>query len=148
MCDHVLHGGVSFLVVKTSQPCLLNNSVCDRVGVMLLQAGCKPQHFAFVVSSKGDYPCDSWRGMCQSACFVKNYGIRLRHSFKELSALDRNALCGTLTHCAYYRYGHCQFQRTRKIYHQYGHCLHCISCEKICQQCCPKTVRHKPVRKG
>ena len=96
--NNTLHMRMILLMVQSSPSCLLHNSVCYGMRIMLLQAGCKAQHVVFGMISECYYLRYLRCGMGQSACLIKNNGVCPRHSLQKASALYGYAVAVTLTH--------------------------------------------------
>ena len=102
---HILHLRMVLLVGEPVPLCLRHHGVCHGMGVMLLQAGGKAQHFRLIVSAEGD---DRRHGGCrigQRAGLVEHNGVRLGHRLQKASALDGDVIAAALPHGGQHRNG-------------------------------------------
>ena len=99
VCNNILNFRVIFLVWKTTLFSLINNSVRHRMRIMFFKTSCKTEHFVFSMITKGNYFCNLWSSIGKSTCLIKNNSISVCNSFKKASALYRNVVIVTFTHC-------------------------------------------------
>ena len=94
----VLYLTVFLLVVKTLLHRFLYDSVCYRVWIVLFQTSCDTQTLILVDIAERYNHVNGRNRFSECSGLVKDYRIRLSHSFQELSTFDSHSIFPRLSH--------------------------------------------------
>ena len=113
---------------------------------MLLQTGCYTKHvIRWILIIEVHHINHSRMCLCECTGLVKDDGISLCNSLKELSSLYCYIIKACLSDSRKHRDWHSKLECTTEIHHENWHSLCHISCQKICKPCSSKRPRHKLV---
>ena len=104
--DDVFHARMVLFVGEAAVLGFGHDSVCHGVRVMLLKAGGKAQHFAFLTVAERFDHGDTRCCVCQRAGFIEHNGIGVCNGLHEAAALDGNMVCAALAHGGQHRDRH------------------------------------------
>ena len=148
MRHDVLHLRVILLVRQAAALGLSHDGVGDGVGIVLLEARGKAEHFTLLVAAEGDDLRDLGRGVGERAGFVEDDGVRLGNGFEEAPALDGDVIAAALAHGREHRDGHGELERAGEVDHQHSQHLCDIARNEIGQDRAAERVRHKFIGKA
>ena len=104
--DDVFHARMVLFVGEAAFLGFGHDSVCHGVRVMLLKAGGKAQHFAFLTVAERFDHGDTRCCVRQRAGFIEHNGIGVCNGLHEAAALDGNMVCAALAHRRQHRDRH------------------------------------------
>ena len=147
MRDHIFYLRMHLAMRDAFLFRLPNDSICNRVRIMLLEAGRDLQGLLRLPGPEAFDPDNLRCRMRERTGLIKDDRIRLRHSLQEFPALHRHVMSTGVADRGKHREWHRQFQRTRKVHHQEGQRAGNITRQKIGDHCTCKAPWHQLIRK-
>ena len=124
---YVVHLCVLLSMVKSPVCGTLDDSPCNAVGEVLLQAGRYFKRLALGISAERNDCFKHRLSIGERSCFIEHNCVRICKLFKILSALDGDVHIRSFLDSGNYGNGHRKLYCAGIIHHQQGNCLGDIS---------------------
>ena len=145
VCHDVLDLRVQLFMIESLLLRTTDDGIRHGVRIVLLETGCHAKHLVGILVPEGDDIDETRYRVGQGAGLIKDDGVRLRHGFHELAALDGDTVIPRFLDRRQHRKRYRELQGAGVVHHQEGQRLRKVPGQEIGRREAGEAVRHERI---